>query len=91
MKNFIEDFGTDSVNAIRAGRGQEIHYVLSDVEYKDERTLKELKKDHITLNNFNARLARKEIKGLLGEFPNITASEIRGHLMGIYSQKNAAS
>lgn len=88
MKDHIVGFGTNSVNAIRAGMAETLHYVLPDEIYHDKRTLKQLKKDHISLNRFNGKLARGEIKEVVGEFPNITAPEIRGHLHGIYSNKS---
>jgi len=89
MKDHIVDFGTNSVNAIRAGRAEPIHYVLPDEVYQDKRTLGQLKKDHIGINRFNGMLARGEIKEVVGEFPNITASEMKGHLYNIYSNKSA--
>jgi len=89
MKDHIVGFGTNSVNAIRAGIAEPMHYVLPDEVYQDKRTLKQLKEDHIGLNRFNGMLARGEVKEVVGEFPNITAPEMRGHLYDIYSNKSA--
>lgn len=89
MKDHIVGFGTNSMNAIRAGLAETIHYVLPDEIYQDKRTLKQLKEDHISLNRFNGMLARGEVKEIAGEFPNITAPEIGGHLINIYSNQVA--
>ena len=89
MKDHIVGFGTNSVNAIRAGRAEPVHYVLPDEVYQDKRNLKQLKEDHTSLNRFNGMLARGEVKEVFGEFPNITAPEIRDHLIGIYSNQSA--
>jgi len=89
MKNHIVGFGTNSVAALKAGKGEIIHYVLPDELYQDKRTLAQLRRDHIALNRFNGMLARGEVKEVVGEFPNITAPEIRGHLIGIYSSQSA--
>ena len=89
MKNHIVGFGTNTLNAMRAGKAKPIHYILPDKVLQDKRTLGELKKDHRTLGHFNGMLARGEIKKVVGEFPNISASEIRGHLIDIYTHQSA--
>jgi len=84
VQNFIEGYGTDTLEALQNGRGERVKYFITESVPKDPRNLEMLKADNAMIHRFNGMLARGEIKQVHAMFPHVSLKEIRYHLMDLY-------